>query len=97
MSDSPSLIGYILGIATLILSQPVMGRLDRKRIRENIEQSGGKVIAMERRFLWWRLGARYARTYDVTYMTSDSQSITATCLTSMTIGVSWVSDRPPRN
>ena len=97
MSDSPSLIGFLLGIAILIVSQPVLGRLDGKRIRESIEQSGGKVIAMKRRFLWWRLGARYARTYDVTYLTPDSKSITATCLTSMTIGVSWVSDRPPKH
>ena len=97
MSNDPSLIGALLGIAILIASQPVLGRLDRKRIRENIEQSGGKVITMKRRLFWWRLGARYARMYDVTYLTPDSKSITATCLTSMTIGVSWVSDRPPRN
>jgi len=97
MSYSPSLIGFLLGIGALIASQPVLGRFDRQRIRENVEQSGTKVIAMKRRFVWWRLGARYARTYDVTYLTPDSKSITATCLTSMTIGVSWVSDRPPKN
>jgi hypothetical protein len=97
MSDSSSLIGFLVGIAALLVSQPVLGRLDRKRIRENVEQRGSKVIAMKRRFVWWRLGARYARTYDVTYLTPDSKSITATCLTSMTIGVSWMNDRPPQN
>ena len=95
MSNSPSLIGFLIGIAVLIVSQPVVGKFDRKRIRENVEHIGGKVIAMKRRLLWWRLGARYARTYDVTYLAPDSKSITATCLTSMTIGVQWVSGRPP--
>jgi hypothetical protein len=97
MSGSSSFIGYLIGVGTLILSQPVLGKFDRERIRENVEQSGGKVIAMKRRFVWFRLGARYARTYDVTYLTPDSQSVTAICITSMTIGVSWVSDRPPKN
>jgi hypothetical protein len=97
MSDSPSLIGFLLGVGALIVSQPVLGRFDRKRIRENVEQSGGKVLAMKRRFVWWRLGARYARTYDVTYTTRDNKRIAAACLTSMTIGVSWLDDRPPRN
>ena len=51
MSNSPSLIGFLIGIAVLIVSQPVVGKFDRKRIRENVEQSGGKVIAMKRRLL----------------------------------------------
>jgi len=97
MSYSPSLIGLLLGFAILIISQPVIEKFDRKRIRESVEQSGGKVIAIKRRFFWTRLGARYARTYDVSYMPSHNKTITATCLTTMTRGVSWVNDRPPQN
>jgi hypothetical protein len=96
MNASSSLIGTLLGIATLIVSQPLLGRLDRKRIREKVEQNGGKVMAIERRF-WSGFGARYSRTYDVTYIAPNNKSITATCITNMTRGVSWVSDRPPQN
>jgi hypothetical protein len=95
MSNSSSLIGTLLGIAVLIASQPVLGRLDRKRIRET-SKSGGKVIAIERRF-WSGFGARYSRAYDVTYTAPNDKSITAICITNMTRGVSWVNDRPLQN
>lgn len=70
--------------------------LDRNRIREHIEQSGGRVVNIT----WnpfgkgW-FGSNTERLYEVTYRTRRGRTITATCKTSLWSGVYWTSDAPP--
>jgi hypothetical protein len=67
-------------------------KLDRDRIRENIEAHGGRVIEILRA---WGSGTRYDRAYEVSYMTACGDRVRATCRTSMWNGVDWVNNRPP--
>jgi hypothetical protein len=94
MSDIGSVILLILALAVPVLLPWVGGRFDRKRIREHVEAHGGKVIDILRHW-FGGVGSRYLSAYDVTYMTRHGKRVTATCVTSMTSGVQWVSDRPP--
>lgn len=71
----------------------VIPSFDRQRIRDHIESHGGKVIEILRDWFAWGRGS--ARSYDVTYVTSKGERITATCMTSMMSGVQWISNRPP--
>jgi hypothetical protein len=85
----------LLATAAVIVPLFVGSKLDHRRIREHVEANGGKVIDVERRWFGGRGGGRYMNAYDVTYKTRDGKRITATCITSMTRGVYWISDRPP--
>jgi hypothetical protein len=88
------LIFFVLWIPGLIIFIfVVIPKMDRQRIREHIDSHGGKVIETES--VWFRSSGRYGRTYDVTYITRRGERITAKCITSMTSGVQWMSDRPP--
>jgi hypothetical protein len=71
----------------------VIPKMDRQRIRENIDSHGGKVI--EILSVWFAGSGRSARTYDVTYINRNGQRVTAKCITSMTSGVQWLIDKPP--
>jgi hypothetical protein len=93
MSDLRTIWLLVCVIAFLALVLFVIPKLDRQRIREHIENHGGKVIEILRG--WGAWGSRSARTYEVTYMTSKGERVTATCVTSMMRGVQWLSDRPP--
>ena len=92
-STSGPIFFVVLASAFVIFVLFVVPSLDRQRIRDHIESHGGKVIEMVRDWFAW--GSRSARTYDVTYVTSKGERITATCMTSMMSGVQWVSDKPP--
>jgi len=94
MSDIGPVILVILAASLIIFTLFVAPKYDRRRIREHIEANGGKVIEILRDWFGGD-GGRYRRTYDVTYKTRHGERITATCVTSMTSGVRWVSDRPP--
>jgi hypothetical protein len=92
MSDPSSVFYIVLVVAILIFVSVVTPKLDRDRIRENIEGHGGKVIEIAREWEW---ANRYDRCYDVSYLTSRGRRVSATCRTSMWRGVYWVNDRPP--
>jgi hypothetical protein len=95
--DGTSYIGPIffgLGIAgffTVIFV--AIPRMDRQRIRENIDSHGGKVIEILSD--WLAGGGRSARSYNVTYLSRNGQRVTARCITNMTSGVQWLIDKPP--
>jgi hypothetical protein len=92
MSD-PSWVFYIvLVVAILIFSFVVTPKLDRDRIRENIEGHGGKVIEILRT---WGFGGRNDRAYEVSYTTARGHQVKAACRTSIWRGVCWVNSRPP--
>jgi hypothetical protein len=95
-SDGTSYIGPIffgLWVAVIALFVfVVIPKSDRKRIREHIDSHGGKVIEILSD--WFGAGGRSAKAYDVTYISRTGQRVIAKCITSMTSGVQWLSDRP---
>jgi hypothetical protein len=96
VSDSGPLLFIVLwiaGIATLVFV--LIPKADRKRIREHVDSHGGKVIEILSD--WFGAGGRSARAYDVTYISRNGQRVTAKCITSMTSGVQWLSDKPPES
>ena len=94
MSDLGAVWFLVWMIALLCFVLFVLPRLDRNRIREHVESNGGHVIEILR--VWFGgFGGRSARTYEVTYSTRQGERITAKCITSMTSGVQWVTNRPP--
>lgn len=93
MSDPNSILYVVFLVAIALCAFAVTSKFDRDRIRENIEEHGGKVIEISR--VWWWSGSRYDRCYDVTYLTARGRRVCATCRTSMWRGVYWVNDRPP--
>lgn len=93
MSDKGPIFFVVSASAFAVLILFVIPKLDRQRIREQIETHGGKVIEILRDWFAWGRGS--ARHYDVTYVTRSGERITATCMTSMMSGVQWVSNRPP--
>jgi hypothetical protein len=96
VSDSGPLLFialWIAGIATLVFV--LIPKADRKRIREHVDSHGGKVIEILSD--WFGAGGRSARAYDVTYISRNGQRVTAKCITSMTSGVQWLSDKPPES
>jgi len=78
-----------LVVVVLIVNLNVMPRFDRARIREHIEEHGGKVVEIIR-----VPGQGYDRGYKVAYMTPGGKQVKATCRTDLN-GVYWISDRPP--
>ena len=92
--SNPSAILFVVWMgALLVLVMFVWPRMDRQRIRENVEAHGGKVIDIDN--VWFRATGRYGRTYEVTYITRQGERITAKCITGMMSGVKWVISRPP--
>jgi hypothetical protein len=92
MSDPFSIIYLAFLILVTVLSFVLRFKLDRDRIRENIESHGGKVIEIVRT---WGFRERYNRAYEVFYITASGQRVKASCKTSMWSGVYWVNDHPP--
>ena len=90
--SAPSSLGRGLQPSVLFVFV-VIPRMDRQRIREHIDNHGGKVIEILSD--WFAASGRSARTYEVTYLTHNGERITAKCITSMTSDVQWISDRPP--
>jgi len=71
-------------------------RVDRQRIRQHVEESGGTVLDIVTESPWgWRWNWSRDRTYQVTYRTNHGKVITATCGTSMSSGVYWRRYAPP--
>jgi len=93
-----SIVLIVVVIAFVVIYLRVAHSLDRDRIREHVERSGGKVIAIERNPFgkgWFGSGGE--RIYEVRYTTRHGKSIEATCKTSMFSGVYWTSDHPPES
>ena len=59
--------------ALLVLVMFVWPRMDRQRIRENVEAHGGKVIDIDS--VWLRAAGRYGGTYDVTHTSRQGRRI----------------------
>jgi len=92
MSD-PSSVLYLVALAAIVIFAFVITpKLDRDRIRENIEDHGGKVIEILRE---WGRGTSYGRAYAVSYLTGRGKRMEASCRTSMWSGVDWINDRAP--
>ena len=90
MGDLVFYLVFLVGVVLFIFV--VMPKLDRNRIRENIEEHGGKVIEILR---VWEWGRQYDWCYDVSYMTDRGKRVNATCRTNMWGDVYWINDRPP--
>lgn len=96
MSDKGDQFYVVAVFAVVILTLFLRPRSDRQRIRGDVEAHGGKVIRILYDWFGGDFGRwRYGRTYSVTYETRRGERRTATCTTSMTSGVQWVSGRPP--
>ena len=88
-------IVFILAVLVFLIGNWIFtGKFDCERITKHIEDRGGKVLAIERNYSGW-FGRRDDRTYDVSYITPRDQKITATCKTSISTGVYWLSNEPP--
>jgi hypothetical protein len=87
---------YGLVLAVGIAFSVYAGKLDRERIREHVESSGGHVQSIKG---LWSLGfgrrAGNARHYEVRYTTHHGRTITAMCATNMFSGVWWIDQAPP--
>jgi hypothetical protein len=92
MSDTTSIVLVAVIATAVIVSWSLMAKFDQRRIRENIEAHGGRVIEILRA---WGLGGRNDRSYEVSYITARGGHVKATCKTSMWNGVYWVSNHPP--
>jgi hypothetical protein len=91
--NDPTFLFYIAFLIVVVIFGLVVNpRLDRNRIRENIEEHGGKVIEIDRVWGW---GTRNDRAYEVSYVTARGKRVNATCRTNIWRGVYWVNDRPP--
>jgi hypothetical protein len=92
MSDPSTVLFFALVAAIIILAFIWSPKLDRQRIRGNIEEHGGKVIEIVK---VWEWSGGNDRAYDVTYMTASGKRVNATCRTRMWRGVYWINERPP--
>ena len=92
MSDPSSVLYVVFLVGVVLFGFIVPPKLDRDRIRENIEGYDGKVIEISRVWEWTR---HYDRCYDVSYLTARGRRVNATCRTNMWRGVYWVNDHPP--
>jgi hypothetical protein len=84
-------IWAFLGVgAIVVVLRIIADRLDRQRIREEIEENGGKIVEIH----WdpfgpgW-FGEKSDRIYEVTYQSKKGHRVVAHCKTSMWSGVYW--------
>jgi len=83
-------------IVVLIVGRVYTGRLDRERIRKQVEGHGGKILNISwNPFAWGFPATRSARFYDVNYRTHRGQIVSATCTTNLSTGVCWLGAAPP--
>jgi hypothetical protein len=95
MTSLGTVFVFVLLITLMILIRLIADRLDRERIREYVESSGGKVLDIA----WNPLGPGWAgsqeRIYDVRFKTARGEMHTGTCKTTMFSGVYWTGHAPP--
>jgi hypothetical protein len=92
MSVLLTILLVVLVAAAIVYASVLVPRGDRKRIHENIEAHGGKVLEIVQD--WMRGNRYYERAYNVTYTTSDGATVKAGCRTNGAV-VRWLSSRPP--
>ena len=85
-SDFELVTMLALAIVGVFFIASMNGKFDRERIRENIEASGGRVINIERRRLGG-VGAKYMRTFDVTYTTATASGLKPVALQAWRAGL----------
>jgi hypothetical protein len=83
-------------IAAFSLGRSYFGKLDRRRITENVIENGGEVLRIVRHSPP-KLANRSDNVYDVAYKTRAGKRISAMCMTSISSGVVWISDKPPQD
>jgi hypothetical protein len=93
--ESNLAFGVFLAVVAVVVvvGRMIAGSLDRDRIREYVEERGGKIIAI----VWNPLGPGWyghERIYDVRYKTRHGEIQTATCKTGMFSGVYWTGHAP---
>ena len=96
MLDTPLEVRFWWLIPLGLVWRIIEDRLDRKRIREHVTQSGGRVLSI----CWSPFGLGWFREasdriYEVTYETKAGKLVTVNCMTSITAGVYWASDKVP--
>ena len=79
----------VFALVLLILRFIVGGNYDRRKIREDVERSGGQVVDVS-----WTpgFGGGHTRLYTVIYRTRDGKTMTTTCRTGPWMGVYWSGD-----
>jgi hypothetical protein len=92
-----SVVCVLVLAAALRAHRRFITSFDRSRVAERIEQGGGTIIDMARRFspIEWLFTKGCVRRYLVTYRNHAGESVTTECLTSATTGVHWAVDAPP--
>src|SRR5262250_117499 len=89
------LLIYGLIIVAAIALRAYEGELDRRRIRDHVERSGGHVHSIESAWSFFGRRPGNARHYKVCYKTHHGRTVTATCATNMFSGVWWIEELPP--
>ena len=83
-------------IAAFSFGRSYFGKLDHRRITENVIENGGEVLRIALHSSS-RIGNRSDKVYDVAFKTRAGKRITTLCMTSVSSGVIWISDKPPEN
>ncbi|HEY7402421.1 MAG TPA: hypothetical protein VIB39_02790 [Candidatus Angelobacter sp.] len=85
------------GIVAFNFGRSYFARLDLRRITENVTENGGEVIRITLHSPS-RIGNRSSdKVYDVAFKTRDGKRITTMCMTSISSGVVWISEKPPED
>lgn len=83
------------GIVAFKFGRSYFAKLDRRRITENVIENGGEVVSIELHSPS-RIGSRSSdKVYDVAFKTRSGKCITTMCMTSISSGVVWISEKPP--
>ena len=94
MDNTGQVLVAVLAIALAIALRLAVDRLDRNRIRADVERTGGQVLDIS----WNPFGPGWfgsrERIYDVSYRTLQGATVNATCKTSMFSGVYWTQQTP---
>ncbi|MDQ8199240.1 hypothetical protein QEH56_13810 [Pelagicoccus enzymogenes] len=94
----PNYLPWIIGsvIAGILALRILAGKWDRKRIAGELEESGCKLVsATWSPFGKGSFGEDNSRTYEVTYLNPEGETIYATVKTSLFTGVFWSGDGSP--
>src|SRR5882762_10257645 len=94
MDNLAFVVQMVVLVGVAIMVSKYIDRLDHERIREHVENNGGKVLKITTQYLGGWRGSR-DRACLVTYRTQHGKTITASCRTSMFRGVYWITDLPP--
>jgi|GEM_PF-2947004 hypothetical protein len=85
------------GIVAFNVGRSYFAKLDQRRITENVIENGGEVICITLHSPS-RIGIRASdKVYDVAFKTPSGKHIITMCMTSVSSGVIWISDKLPES